>query len=127
MLGIVSGATGAATGGFIAQFTGPLMEGAAEGLIDNLFSGGGDQAISNNSAAQSNDSIFSQMNQISNSENGIFSELSDLAARPDDSSAGDLLKAQENLYMKQQILSTITNMMKSLHDMAMSVINNLRL
>jgi len=116
----------AAIGGVLTTVAGPIIEGVIGGISDNIFSAGSEQTAGNSKATGTNDTVFGQLNQISDSGN-IFSDLSDLASRPDDVSQGDLLQRQEQLYNQQQILSAITNMMKSLHDMAMSVINNLRL
>lgn len=71
--------------------------------------------------------IQASLSGLATSNAEILSKITNSVGSDGASDPSQLLEAQHMMQMRQQILSTITNIMKSLHEMMMSVIGNLRL
>lgn len=72
-------------------------------------------------------SIQASLSGLTTSNAEILSKITNSVSNDGISNPSKMLEAQHMMQMRQQILSTISNVMKSLHEMMMAVIGNLRL
>ena len=109
--------------GAIASVAGGIVGTVLGDKIGGIIGGSGNSG-SAGAASNSMESVFANLGK---SNASILSDISNLTSKDGVVDDKALLAAQHQVQMKQQMISTISNMMKSLHEMAMTIINSLRL